>query len=95
MAYNIDDDSAEARYREKVRGRLIRTHKGLSVGGMIGTAIAVAVGVIYFSVPVVAHHPDKVEADIRRADSICDRMANARDEDRCRVPFSPPDRPPY
>jgi hypothetical protein len=97
MAYDdTNGDSADARYREKVRGRLIRTDKGLSFSGMIGIAIVVAIGVIYFSIPAVPHHPGKAEADVRRAASICDRMANARDDDRCLMPSAPlANQPPY
>jgi hypothetical protein len=96
--HDIDDESGEALYKEKVCNRLIRTHRGLSLHGMIGVGIMALVGVIYLSTPVAVHHPNTIEADVRRAGSICDRVMIDRrhDDDRCLTPIAAPSgHPPY
>lgn len=57
--YDEDSDSAEALYRERVRGRLIRKHHGLSPAGCVGVVIAIALAAIAYAVPAHSHaHPE-------------------------------------
>lgn len=52
MSYHHGEtDTAEAHYREHVRGRLIRKHQGLSLTACLGVVLALALVMLAWEIP--------------------------------------------
>jgi hypothetical protein len=58
--YHADNDTAEARYKDRVSRRLLRSRDGLSITGCIGLFLAILLAILAYEVPA---HP-RLDKDV-------------------------------